>query len=371
MLGVKEGHGPTEETVDAADVAKAAGLRYVIDAQPGIRRVRVGDGFDYVGVDGQPVRGEKELQRIKGLGIPPAWENVWIAPTPRGHIQATGRDAKGRKQYRYHPHWREVRDETKYNRMILFGETLPMIRKWIKQDLARRDLAREKVLAAVVELLDETHIRIGNEEYARENESFGLTTLRDEHVDVEGSRIHFAFRGKSGKDHVVDVRDRRVANVIKKMHDIPGHELFHYLDHTGARHAIESDDVNRYLHEITGQHFTAKDFRTWVGTVTAAHALKSTGPAESESQAKHNVVEAVTWAAKELGNTPAICRKSYVHPGIISSYIDGTMFVSPELQAEREQAESRDGLHPEEAEVLALLRGLSGQDGSEQKVGAA
>jgi len=229
--------------MDAADVAKAAGLRYVNDAQPGIRRVRGGDGFDYVGVDGQPVRGEKELQRIKGLGIPPAWENVWISPTPRGHIQATGRDAKGRKQYRYHPHWREVRDETKYNRMILFGETLPMIRKWVKKDLARRDLAREKVLAAIVELLDETHIRIGNEEYARENESFGLTTLRDEHVDVEGSRIHFAFRGKSGKDHVVDVRDRRVANVIKKMHDIPGHELFHYLDHTGARHAIESDDV--------------------------------------------------------------------------------------------------------------------------------
>jgi len=346
---------PIEDPIESA---KAAGLRYVTDKKPGITRRRVDADFEYIGVDGQPITDEKTLDRVKGIGIPPAWENVWIAPIARGHIQATGRDAKGRKQYRYHPKWRAIRDETKYSRMVLFGETLPMIRKFIVRDLAQHGLPREKILATVVTLLDETHIRIGNEEYARENESYGLTTMQHEHVDVAGSRIHFEFRGKSGKDHVVDVKDRRIAKIVKQCEELPGHELFQYLDHDGERHTIESNDVNEYLHRITGQHFTAKDFRTWAGTVVAAHTLKELGPFESETQGKKNVVEAVKRAAAELGNTPAICRKSYVHPGVVDAYLRGTLLAAPELQEEREAAESREGLHPEEAEVLALVRGL-------------
>ncbi len=354
--------GPGVDIVgDSIESAKAAGLRYVTDKKPGITRRREGDDFAYIGVDGQPIADEKTLERIKGIGIPPAWEEVWISPLARGHIQATGRDAKGRKQYRYHAKWRAIRDETKYSHMVLFGETLPMIRKFIGQDLSRHGLPRERVLATVVTLLDETHIRIGNEEYARENESYGLTTMQHEHVDVEGATIHFEFRGKSGKNHVVDVKDRRVAKIIKRCEELPGHELFQYLDHDGERHTIESNDVNAYLHAITGQHFTAKDFRTWAGTVVAAHTLKSLGPFESETQGKKNVVEAVKRAAAELGNTPAICRKSYVHPGIVDAYLKGTLLASPELQEEREAAESRDGLRSEEAEVLALVRGLMGQ----------
>ncbi len=356
---------------DPIESAKAAGLRYVTDKKPGIQRRREGDDFIYIAVDGQPITDEKTLERIKGIGIPPAWEEVWIAPIARGHIQATGRDAKGRKQYRYHPKWRAVRDETKFTRMVEFGETLPMIRKFIGQDLGRHGLPREKVLATVVTLLDETHIRIGNEEYARENESYGLTTMQHEHVGVEGAKIHFEFRGKSGKDHVVDVKDRRVAKIVKRCEELPGHELFQYLDHDGERHTIQSDDVNEYLHAITGQHFTAKDFRTWAGTVMAAHTLKELGPFDAETQGKRNVVEAVKRAAAELGNTPAICRKSYVHPGVIDAYLHGTLLPSPELQEEREAAESRNGMHPVEAEVLALVRGLMGQGEQGKGRGAA
>jgi DNA topoisomerase-1 len=356
---------------DPIESARAAGLRYVTDKKPGIQRRRAGDDFIYIGVDGQPVTDQKTLDRVKSIGIPPAWTEVWIAPIERGHIQATGRDAKGRKQYRYHPKWRAVRDETKFTRMVEFGETLPMIRKFIGQDLGRHGLPREKILATVVTLLDETHIRIGNEEYARENESYGLTTMQHEHVGVAGAKIHFEFRGKSGKDHVVDVKDRRVAKIVKQCEELPGHELFQYLDHDGHRHVIESDDVNQYLHGITGQHFTAKDFRTWAGTVTAAHTLKELGPFDSEAHGKHNVVEAVKRAAAELGNTPAICRKSYVHPGVIDAYLHRTLLPSPELQQEREAAESREGMHPVEAEVLALVRGLMSEDEQGKGRGAA
>ncbi len=362
--------GPGVDAVETStESAKAAGLRYVTDKKPGITRRRDGDDFEYLGVDGQLIADQKTLERVKGIGIPPAWKDVWISPVARGHIQATGRDAKGRKQYRYHPKWRAIRDETKYVHMVAFGETLPMIRKFIARDLTRPGLPREKVLATVVTLLDETHIRIGNEEYARENESYGLTTMQHEHVDVEGAKIHFEFRGKSGKDHVVDIKDRRVAKIIKRCEELPGHELFQYLDHDGERHTIESNDVNEYLHGITGQHFTAKDFRTWAGTVVAAHTLKQLGAFESETQGKRNVVEAVKRAAAELGNTPAICRKSYVHPGVVDAYLHGTLLASPELQEEREAAESREDMRPEEAEVLALVRGLMGQD--EHAKGAA
>jgi len=299
-------------TEDPIESAKAAGLRYVTDKKPGIRRHREDDDFIYTSVDGQPITDPKTLDRIKGIGIPPAWEDVWISPIARGHIQATGRDAKGRKQYRYHAKWRAVRDETKFTRMVEFGETLPMIRKFIGQDLGRHGLPREKMLATVVTLLDETHIRIGNEEYARENESYGLTTMQHEHVGVAGAKIHFEFRGKSGKDHVVDVKDRRVAKIVKRCEELPGHELFQYLDHDGERHTIQSDDVNEYLHAITGQHFTAKDFRTWAGTVMAAHTLKELGPFDSETNGKKKLSKQSSaprrsWATRPRSAARATC----------------------------------------------------------------
>ncbi len=348
--------------VDGPDAAKAAGLRYVTDARPGIRRKRAGKHFSYLGLDGRPIRDAGELVRLKALRIPPAWTDVWICPTPRGHLQATGRDARGRKQYLYHAQWRAVRDETKFHRMVLFGETLPMIRNWIERDLARPELSREKVLATVVALLDRTHLRIGNEEYTRANGSFGLTTLRGEHVDVSGSTIAFSFRGKWGKEHVVGLSDRRIARIIRRCQDLPGEELFQYLNGDGLPHPIESDDVNAYLRDITGQHITAKDFRTWAGTVIAAHTLKELGPAQTQAQAAQNVAAAIEAVAKHLGNTPAIARKSYVHPGIIAAYRDGRLVPSPGLQAEREAAEARQGLRAEEAEVLSVLRGLMGQE---------
>ncbi len=335
--------------------AKVAGLRYVSDVTPGIQRKRAGKHFSYVGLDGKPIRNEEELKRIRSLGIPPAWKNVWICTNPRGHIQATGRDAKGRKQYRYHPKWREIRDETKYDRMMAFGKALPLIRERVEHDLKLTGLQREKMLAAVVRLLDTTSIRIGNEEYARENGSFGLTTLRDDHVEVEGTKVQFHFRGKSGKEHTIDVKDRRLANIIKKCQDLPGHELFQYYDGHDKLHAIESDDVNAYLQLITGQEFTAKDFRTWAGTVTATCALQDLGVYETQTQAKKNVVQAIESASKQLGNTPAICRKSYVHPEIIDAYLNGSLLKALKQDDEQAAVEALHGLHPEEISVLAFL----------------
>lgn len=346
---------------DPGDVAKDAGLRYVHDSMPGIHRERAGDGFRYVGVDGRPVEDERVLARINALVIPPAWTDVWIAPTSRGHIQATGRDEKGRKQYRYHPRWREVRDEAKYSRMIAFAEALPGLRAQVQEDLALPGLQRDKVLATVVRLLDETNIRIGNEEYARENKSFGLTTLRNKHVEVSGSTLHFAFRGKSGKQHVVEVQDRRVARIVKRCQELPGHELFQYLDDDGAQQTVESTDINAYLRRVTGQEFTAKDFRTWAGTVVAASTLRELGGYASETQAKRNVVEAVKAASDKLGNTPTICRKCYVHPAVIDTYMNGALLTAALGRSERRLIDGTNGLDADEAVVLALLRQFEGE----------
>ena len=348
-----------EATDDMEAVARAARLRYVHDDRPGIRRVKEGDGFRYLMPDGRPLDDPKQLARIEALGIPPAWTDVWIPPQANGHIQATGRDARGRKQYRYHERWRAVRDETKYGRMIAFGEALPAIRARIKEDMAKHGLPRTKVLATVVALLDMTHIRIGNEEYAQENQTYGLTTLQNEHVAVQGSTIHFDFVGKSHKEHIVDVRDRTLARIIKRCQELPGQELFSYLEN-GELHPIHSDDVNDYLHEITGQEFTAKDFRTWAGTVLAACALADAGLAENEAQAKKHVVAAIKAAANHLGNTPAVCRKSYVHPAVITAYLDGTLIRAGEDGAIA--TPTLAALRREEAAVLDFLRRIAADE---------
>lgn len=343
-------------SVDPAESAQEAGLRYVSDEGPGIHRKRAGKGFIYVGPTGEPVRDPRELSRIRSLVIPPAWTDVWIAPTPRGHIQATGRDAKGRKQYRYHPAWRAVRDATKYHRMIAFAEALPGLRERVLRDMARPGLPREKVLATVARLLDETDIRVGNQEYARENKSFGLTTLQNQHVEVAGSTLRFQFKGKSGKVQTVEVRDRRVATIMRTCQELPGQELFQYLDDAGERRLIESSDVNEYLRDVTRQDFTAKDFRTWAGTVIAAHALREMGAAETKTEQKRNITEAVKIAAGRLGNTPTICRKCYVHPAVVEAYEVGSLLASEIGRHERNLIDPEDGLTREEAEVLAFLR---------------
>ena len=351
----KPGSGP-EIIVDPVATAKEAGLRYVSDAKPGIRRKRVGKGWSYVGPDGTPIRDRKERQRIASLAIPPAYTDVWISPWANGHIQATGRDARGRKQYRYHPRWREARDETKYGRMIAFAQGLPALRAAIDRDLAAPGLPRRKVLAAVVRLLEVSLIRVGNEEYARTNESFGLTTMRDEHVDVNGGTIRFEFRGKSGKEHSVDIRDRRLARIVQRCQDLPGQELFQYVDDDGERQTIDSGDVNAYLREITGQDFTAKDFRTWAGTVLAARALQEFEAFDSEAQAKRNIVEAIESVAERLGNTRAVSRQSYIHPAVLDAYLDGSLIHTLRRRAEAELAEGLGNLEPEEAAVLAFLQ---------------
>lgn len=346
---------------DPVETAKAAGLRYVSDTLPGISRKRAGKHFSYIGLDGKPIRDPKQLERIKKLGIPPAWTNVWICANPRGHIQATGRDAKGRKQYRYHPRWREVRDETKYDKLIAFGHTLPVIRERVDHDLSLSGLPYEKVVATVVRLLDETLIRVGNEEYAKENDSYGLTTMRSHHVEVEGSKVHFHFRGKSGKEHTIDVKDRQLARIVKRCQDLPGHELFQYIDEDGELRTIESNDVNEYLRAVSGQDFTAKDFRTWGGTVVATEALEKVGPFETQTQGKKNVTEAIKIAAGELGNTPAICRKCYVHPGVIDAYLDGSLSAFFKQYDAQEKKSVPEGLRPEEARVLAFLEHISAE----------
>jgi DNA topoisomerase-1 len=296
------------------------GLTYVSDHDPGIRRVRSKLGFDYQHPDGEPVRDPVSLDRIRALAIPPAYTDVWICADPDGHIQATGRDARGRKQYRYHARWREHRDGAKYARMAAFGRTLPKLRKRVETDLGRRGMPREKVLAAVVRLLELTLIRVGNDEYARKNKSFGLTTLRKRHVDVHGSGVMFEFRGKSGKDHRTGIQDRRLANVVKACQELRGQRLFQYRGNDGHLHAVSSDDVNTYIHDATGEHFTAKDFRTWAGTLLAAQLLAACEKASSESASKRLVNDCVKAVARKLGNTPAVCRSSYIHPGVIEAY---------------------------------------------------
>ena len=367
---MKEEHPSAAEreiTPDPVESAKAAGLRYVTDEKPGITRKRRGRYFTYFSPDGERITDEETINRIKSLGIPPAWNNVWICPNPRGHIQATGRDLRGRKQYRYHPRWREVRDETKYERMLAFGQALPTVRERVEHDLRKHGFPREKVLATVVSLLEKSLIRVGNEEYARKNKSFGLTTLRNRHVQVRGDKIVFNFRGKSGKDHIVEVDDRRLARTVKRISELPGQELFQYLDDEDETHTITSEDVNDYLNEITGQDFTAKDFRTWTGTVLAARALQEFETFDSEAQAKSNIVDAIEEVAQELGNTPTICRKCYVHPVVLDAYLDGTLVETLKKRAERKLSTSLGRLEPEEAAVLAFLQQTLAREAEEQK----
>ncbi|HEX6771255.1 MAG TPA: DNA topoisomerase IB [Acidobacteriaceae bacterium] len=337
--------------------AKEAGLRYVSDADPGICRKRRGKGFTYVGPNGETVRDQKTLVRIRSLVIPPAWTNVWICASPNGHLQATGRDAKGRKQSRYHPRWREVRDETKYERMLSFGAALTTIRAQVEQDLSAPGLPRRKIMASIVRLMETTLIRVGNEEYARTNHSYGLTTMHDRHARVEGSTITFKFKGKSGKSHTIDVSDRRLAKIIRRCQDIPGYELFQYIDDEGATHSVDSADVNEYLREISQQDFTAKDFRTWYGSVLAFSTLGLLDPFESATQSKKNVVEAIKSVAERLGNTPSVCRKCYVHPALLDCYLAGSMNGAtkngskPAVHAAR----ASQGLSAEECGLIHLL----------------
>ena len=350
------GTASTALITDPQASAKAAGLRYVTDARPGIRRKRAGKGFTYLTGDGTQLRDRHELQRITSLRIPPAWTKVWICPMPHGHLQATGYDVKGRKQYRYHPRWRDVRDETKYGRMLVFGEALPRIRQQVEHDMALHGLPRAKVLATVLQLLETTLIRVGNEEYARANHSFGLTTLRTRHVDIAGATLRFHFRGKSGKEHTVEINDRRLALIVKRCQEIPGQELFQYRDDEGQRRTIDSADVNAYLRQATGQDFTSKDFRTWNGTVLAVRALQACGVGESAVQAKKAVAEAIKTVAAQLGNTPAICRKCYVHPAVIEAYLEGILLEMLQRLGKADPAASVQGLSAEEGRVLAFLR---------------
>ncbi len=341
---------PAEPSPNEA-VADAAGLSYVHEDDPGIRRRKAGRGFSYTGTDGRTVRDPATLERIRHLAIPPAYNDVWICADPDGHIQATGRDERGRKQYRYHARWREVRDETKYARMAAFGRALPAIRARVDHDLARHGMPREKVLATVVRLLELTLIRVGNDEYANQNGSYGLTTFRNDHANLHGSEVVFEFKGKSGVRHKTGVRDRRLARIIKSLQEMRGQRLFQYVDHDGERHAVESADVNAYLHGITAEHFTAKDFRTWAGTTAAAKALATQPEPQTPAAAKRAVNLCVKAAAGLLGNTPAVCRSAYIHPAVISAFTDRSL---PESFATAEG-------EAYEAEVLAFLDALTAE----------
>jgi DNA topoisomerase-1 len=345
-----------ETIVDPKAAAESAGLRYVSDARPGIRRKKAGAGFTYTHVDGCRLSEKDVLKRIKALAIPPAWTDVWICPFADGHIQATGRDAKGRKQYRYHERFREVRESTKYEHVVAFADALPAIRNKVQEHMNLCGLPREKVLATVVHLLETTLIRVGNDEYAEQNNSYGLTTLKNRHVAVDGHEVRFRFTGKSGKQWSLRVKDRRVAKIIKACQELPGQELLQYVDETGNCQDVTSTDVNNYLKEITGQDITAKDFRTWAGTVLAAMALNELKGFDSAAQAKRNLRAAIEKVAGKLGNTPTICRKCYVHPEVLNSYMDGNLVLELKSKAESELRDDVQVLKPEEAAVLALLR---------------
>jgi DNA topoisomerase-1 len=347
--------------VDPQAASEAAGLDYVSDEEPGITRKRAGKGFTYKDPKGRTIKDAKTLERIRKLAIPPAYTDVWICPNPNGHIQATGRDAKGRKQYRYHPRWREVRDGTKYERLVDFARTLPSLRARIAEDMKERGLTRNKVLATVVHLLETTLIRVGNEDYAKENKSYGLTTLRNRHVKVEQGELRFQFKGKSGKEWRLQVKDRRVARVVKACQDLPGQNLFQYLDEAGERQPVTSTDVNAYLKEASGTDITAKDFRTWAGTVLAAIALKEVHAIDGEPATKKALKGAVEKVAARLGNTPTICRKCYIHPEVVNAYVEGTLLEEIAAELDDELADIGE-MKPEEAAVLALLRRRIGRD---------
>jgi DNA topoisomerase I len=340
---------------EPVEAAEEAGLRYVSENQSGYTRKPKNDDFEYLDTEGKAVRDEQRLLRIKRLAIPPAWTDVWISPSANGHIQATGRDARKRKQYIYHERWREIRDENKYERIVSFGKTLPKIRRSVSKDLSLPGLPRNKVLAAIVQLLELSFIRVGNEEYARENKSFGLTTMQGRHVDVAGSKLRFRFRGKSGREHEVDVTDRRIARIISRLQDLPGQDLFQYVDDNGDVCDITSQDVNEYLREITGQDFTAKDFRTWAGTVLAAIALNAASAFETKKQAKANVKNAIRAVAEVLGNTPAICRKCYIHPAVLEAYLDGNLIEGLKKRTGEELEKETIDLRSGEAAILKFL----------------
>lgn len=344
----------TGATLRAA--AQEAGLVYVDDGLPGLTRKRSGPGFRYLDAKGAPVRDKRILARIRALAIPPAYTDVWICPRGNGHIQATGRDAKGRKQYRYHADFRQAREENKFARIMAFADALPGIRRRVDADMKRPGLCREKVLATVVHLLETTLIRVGNDDYARTNKSYGLTTLRDPHVRIAGAELSFRFKGKSGKIWDVSLKDRRVARIVKACQDLPGQELFQYIDGEGVQRDVTSSDVNAYLREITGEDFTAKDFRTWAGTVLAALALREFESFDSEAGAKRNVRAAIESVAGRLGNTPTICRKCYIHPQVLDCYLEGDLLIQVQDAVETELSGDLGKLRSEEAAVLGLLQ---------------
>jgi Topoisomerase IB len=364
--GTGEGNGARVAPPESIEAAKEAGLRYVNDDLPGISRVAAGKGVSYRRPDGTVVKDRETLARIKRLAIPPAWTDVWICPWANGHIQATGRDQRRRKQYRYHPEWSAVRDGAKFERMIAFGKALPRIRRRVAKDLRRRKLDRAKVLAAVVRLLEATLVRVGNEEYAKQNRSFGLTTMRDRHVRVSRGRMRFDFRGKSGKRHEIDLHDARLAEIVRRTQELPGQDLFQYLDENDEPQKIGSSEVNEYLREIAGEEFSAKDFRTWAGTVLAAVALRELEKAETKAQTKKNLVQAIEAVAQRLGNTPAVCRKCYIHPVVLESYLDGLTIERVKAKARALGARAAGGngggaaagveLNEEERAVLGFLQ---------------
>jgi DNA topoisomerase-1 len=344
---------PSPEFVDSA---QAAGLRYVTDSEPGIRRRRAGRGFSYVDADGRVVREREHIRRFRSLVIPPAWTDVWICPIAEGHLQVTARDARGRKQYRYHPRFRAHRDNLKFEKMVELSDVLWKVRERVERDIARPGLQRRTVMATLVWLLDRTLIRVGSHELAKENDSFGLTTLRRRHVSIEGATLRFEFRGKSGVEHAVAVTDRRIARIVQRCRELPGRELFQYVDARGRRQIVYSDDVNLYLREITGRDVTAKDFRTWAGTMIAADALRVLGPAPSERAAKQNVLRAIDRTAERLGNTRAVCRKYYIHPALIEAYMEGDVLPPLPQRVWQERKPHGPMLRQHEKEVLAFLK---------------
>jgi DNA topoisomerase-1 len=341
-----------QTTQASIDSASEAGLKYVTGSEPGISRHPYRNGFRYRNAQGKIIKDPAVLSRIQSMVIPPNWKDVWICSLKSGHLQATGRDARNRKQYRYHPDYRAAREETKYGKMILFGRKLPLIRRKVKQDLSRTGLPREKVLATVIRLMDLAHLRVGNEEYARQNQSFGLTTMRDRHVDVEGAKIHFHFRGKSGKLHELDLHDRRLAAIVRNCRDLPGYELFQYIDESGAHTALDSGMVNAYLRQTASEDITAKDFRTWHGTVHAAEQLCAFGASATETETKRNIVAAIKAVAERLGNRPATCRKYYVHPIVLELYSAGDLAQS---MSTPKRVRNSAGLAPVERCVLKIL----------------
>ncbi len=343
------------DVIDPRDAAESAGLKYMTDDAPGISRHRAGKGFFYRDPSGAKITNKKTLERIRMLAIPPAYTDVWICDRADGHIQATGRDAKSRKQYRYHSAFREVRESAKYEHVTAFAAALPALRDTVRRHMALKGLPREKVLATIVYLLETTLIRVGNEDYAKQNHSYGLTTLLHEHVDVEGAGLHFEFKGKSNKMWRLDVKNKRVANIVKVLEDLPGQHLFQYVDHDGARHSVDSADVNAYLREISGREITAKDFRTWAGTVLAAMALHEFGAIDSAAKAKKNIRAAIERVSSRLGNTATICRKCYVHPEVLNCYMSGELMLEIKEDIETELRDNLPHLRPEEAAVLALL----------------